>query len=231
VLLASDADGDPLGYSAQGLPPGATLDAGGTLRWRPLESQLGDHRLRVTASDGSTSTTQDVVLHVEVPSEHARERDNWESYFLPGVGYAFYAPRQESTFGLFHGVALEVLIGAWIHRNENRGPSHGRVYASAEILDSTEDLPVLFSYALGFSLSLERNPQRTWLIPAYGLDVGGIIQDEVGSRFQSTPYVALHFYSHRNVFLTARAGYRLVPTELERLGGWHLGLTGDFSIW
>lgn len=230
-LTASDPDDDPLTYAAESLPEGAELDPSGVLSWRPLEEQLGDHRVRVTAFDGTVKATGDFVVLVEPPPREKREADNWESYFLPGAGYALYAPRANDDLGVFHGVSLEVLIGAWIHRNDNRGPSHGRVYVNVEILDSTDHLPVLFVYGMGFSLSLERNPRRTWLIPTYGVDVGGLIQDDIGAKFQSTPYLGLHFYSNRNVFLTGRGGYRLVPTELERLGGWHASFMADFSIW
>jgi hypothetical protein len=124
------------------------------------------------------------------------------------------------------------LLAAWIHRNDNRGPSHGRVYLNAEVLRSThDDVSLLFSYAAGFSLSLERNPQRTWLVPNYGLDLGGIIHDRIGDHLQATPYVGLHIYSNPNIFVGARFGYRLVPSDLERYGGWHGSLGADFSIW
>jgi hypothetical protein len=127
---------------------------------------------------------------------------------------------------------LEFLLAAWIHRNNNRGPSHGRVYVNAEVLQSTrERVSLLFSYAIGFSLSLERNPRRVWLIPNYGLDLGGIIHDGIGGHVQATPYLGLHLYSNPNVFVSARLGYRLVPSELERYGGMHASFGGDFSVW
>jgi hypothetical protein len=232
-LAAIDADGDALTYSLQGLPRGAQYDPrGSTLRWTPSEDDLGPHRVRVTASDGESQTTREITLEVSLGPRMLREQREWQSYLLPGAGYAFYAPRSRDSTGSFQGVALEVLIAAWIHRNENRGPSHGRIYLNAEILDSSADgVPVLFSYALGFSLSLERNPQRKFLIPNYGLDLGQIIHDDFGSRFQSTPYLGLHLFSDRNLFVSTRLGYRLVPAELERLGGLHFGASADFSIW
>jgi hypothetical protein len=232
-LSAIDPDGDPLTYSLQGLPAGAVYEPrSSTLRWRPSEDDLGPHRVRVTASDGESTTTREITLEVILQQRAFHEHREWQSYLLPGAGYAFYAPRSRDSTGSFQGVVLEVLIAAWIHRNENRGPSHGRVYLNAEILDSSADgVPVLFSYALGFSLSLERNPQRKFLVPNYGLDLGQIIHDDFGSRFQSTPYLGLHLFSDRNLFISTRFGYRLVPAELERLGGLHFAASADFSIW
>ena len=232
-FTASDPDGDTLSYSSPDLPSGARLDPDtGMFSWQPTESDLGEHWIGVDAFDGTERTRQSIMVEVERPYGDHDESEEWESYLLPGLGYAPYAPRQKNRWGRLHGVALEVIGGAWIHRNDNRGPSHGRIYVSAELLNSTERaVPVLFTYALGFSLSLERNPRRTWLVPLYGLDLGGMLHRDMGAHFQSTPYLGVHFYSNPNVFLTGRVGYRLVPTDLETLGGWHASVGGDFSIW
>lgn len=229
-FAATDPEQDQLTYSLQGLPPGARFDADtGVLSWRPSESDAGEHTVRVTATDGQLRTERELTFRVE---PRRSESDDWESYFLPGVGYSLYTPRDRDTFGAFRGPTLEILIAAWIHRNENRGPSHGRVYMNVELQESTEpDVSLLFNYALGFSLSLERNPRRNWLIPSYGADVGGMMQDEIGAHFQSTPFVALHLFSNQNVFINARAGYRIVPADMDRLGGFHAAATADFSVW
>ncbi len=228
----TDPNGDPLKVRGQGVPDGATLDAEtGVLTWTPRESDVGERVLHITASDGELETTEEVRLRVE-PRSAVFHDEEWKSFFLPGAGYSVYVPRGRDAVGALHGASLEILMGAWIHENENRGPSHGRIYVNVELLESTKaDVPILFAYALGFSLSLERNPQRSWLVPAYGADIGGLSHDELGARFQSTPYLALHFYSSPNLFVTARAGYRLVPADLERLGGAHYGLTADLSVW
>lgn len=231
-LAASDPDGDSLTYTVAGLEPGATFDPlTAVLAYRPGPDDEGKHTLRVTASDGTLSATEEFTIDVQ-PPQSSRARREWSSFLLPGLGYSVYSPREREIWGRFHGVALELLLAAWIHRNDNRGPSHGRVYVSAEVLQSTrDDVSLLFSYALGFSLSLERNPHRTFLIPNYGLDLGGIIHDGIGGHLQATPYVGLHLYSNPNVFLSARLGYRLVPSELERYGGMHASVGGDFSVW
>lgn len=232
-FAATDPDGDVLSFSAVGLPSGARLDPDtGILSWQPTESDVDDYQVPVTAFDGADRTTQIMFIEVREPDDVREESQEWESYLLPGLGYALYAPREKNPWGRLHGISLEVVAGAWIHRNDNRGPSHGRIYVSAELLDSTErDVPILFTYALGFSLSLERNPHRTWLVPVYGLDLGGMLHRDMGSHFQSTPYLGVHFYSNPNVFVSGRGGYRLVPTDIETLGGWHASIGGVFSIW
>ncbi|MFZ5469731.1 MAG: hypothetical protein ACOZIN_09865 [Myxococcota bacterium] len=74
--------------------------------------------IRLTASDDELSTTED--WRIEVVEE-------WESRLLPGLGYSTMFPVDSETFGVLHGPSLELALVAWIHRNENRGPSHGRL--------------------------------------------------------------------------------------------------------
>lgn len=230
-LRAHDPDGDDVTIEVSGLPPEASYDARSAhVAWTPPVDEVGrSYVLEVTASDGELFTTRTLRAEVLDPEPEAVAR--WHSFLLPGGGYSVYRPRDEEL-GTFRGVTLELLAVAWIHRTENRGPSHGRIYANVELTRSSRgESPILFAYNFGSSLSFERNPVRSWLIPHYGLDLGGIVHDELGSRFQTTPYVGLHLYTSPNLFANLRGGYRLVPSELDRLGGWHVALTGDFSVW
>src|SRR5207245_11030588 len=64
TLVAHDP-GDPITFSAQGLPDGAALDAQtGTLNWTPRQGQAGNYSFTVTASDGSLSASRPVKLAV-----------------------------------------------------------------------------------------------------------------------------------------------------------------------
>lgn len=234
-LAAIDPDEDPLTYSIQGAPRGALfLPDTAQLSWNTTDDDLGKHQVTVTASDGKVRVTQVLTVEVvEPPIGIPRSnKNNWESYLMPGLGYSVYAPGDRDAFGTFQGVALELLIVTWIHRNENRGPSHGRVYVNAEILNSSDgDVPNLFAYSFGFSLSFERNPKRSWLIPVYGLDLGQVFHDDFGSRFQATPYFGFHLFSDPNLFVSARGGYRMVPSDMEHVGGAHAGANLNFSVW
>jgi Putative Ig domain len=231
-LAGSDPDSDVLRYSAKGLPAGATLDAlSGSLSWIPRVDQVGNHSFTVTISDGTASTSSTQTLRV-LPASTASEAEAWNSYLLPGVGYSVYTPRGADGVGSFHGLNLEVLVAAWIHRNDNRGPSLGRVYVNIELMRQTENSgPLLFTYSLGTTLSFERNPRRSFLIPFYGVEVGGIVHRDLGSRFQATPYLGAHLYADRNVFVGARLGYRVVPSQIDELGGIHAAVNANVSVW
>ncbi len=222
---AIDDDGDELSFEAVRLPPGATLDARtGRLAWTPSDRQTGVHHLAVRASDGALSS--DVAeIEIEVVEE-------WESKLLPGVYLGAYFPSDEATYGRYRGVVMELVLMAWIRRNENRGPSHGRVFVRGQILDSSRaGVPVTFIYGLGLDLSVERNPKRRWLLPFFGLEVGGLLQDGLGHRFQTTPHVGVHLFASRNIYVRAAAGYLIAPRELETLRGWHSTIGGNLTFW
>ena len=57
------------------------------------------------------------------------------------------------------------------------------------------------------------------------------MSDTLGNHFQATPYLGLHAYASPNFFGSLRAGYRLLPGQLEQLGGLHFAAAVDFSIW
>jgi hypothetical protein len=68
TISGSDADGDPLVYSATGLPGGASFNA--TTRvfsWTPRYDQAGVYVVRFTVSDGELSDFEDVTVTVVQP--------------------------------------------------------------------------------------------------------------------------------------------------------------------
>lgn len=65
TVNATDAEGDPLTYSASGLPAGASFDATTkTFNWTPSLSQVGSYTVHFEASDGQLSSSKEVVITV-----------------------------------------------------------------------------------------------------------------------------------------------------------------------
>lgn len=62
-VSATDPDGDPVNYSASGLPSGASFSAG-TFSWTPSFTQAGTYSVTFIASDGSLSDTEQVTITV-----------------------------------------------------------------------------------------------------------------------------------------------------------------------
>src|SRR6185312_9919855 len=61
---ATSPDGDPLTYSSDNLPLGATLDTGGNFRWTPQPAQAGTYQFDVSVGDGARSAAQTVTLNI-----------------------------------------------------------------------------------------------------------------------------------------------------------------------
>jgi hypothetical protein len=239
-----DPDGDGFEVTAEGLPDGAKLrvrdptvfweaDEGPPketkarsraviLTWRPTREQRGDHVVALVARDGKASERIEVTLRVQ---------EEWESWFLPGVQYVGYFPASD-RIGSFHGAAFEVVVGSWVHQTEARGPSHGRVYVDLALLGpEREDAGKAFSWALGLDLSVERNPWRRYLIPIFGLEVGGFHQRETGTFFMTTPFAGAHLFSTRNVFVTVTGGYVFAGRDIDALGGWRVRAGVNAALW
>ncbi len=226
-----DKEGDAVTVEVHGLPEGIRFDP--TTRTLSAdvdeEPEEGTYTLTVRATDGELVSERQVPLGVHEQDSHEKE---WESFLMPGAGYAVQRTGDKDALGYLMGPSIEILIAAWIHSNHNRGPSHGRVYTKAELLRASGSSDALgLAYSLGFDLSLEREPNRGWLVPHYGVEFGGIAQEDMGHKFQVLPYVGVHVWSSQNIFVQLRGGYRIVPAELDDYSGWHAGGVVDFSTW
>ena len=81
--------------------------------------------------------------------------EEWESFFIAGVNYHAYFPDMQDSIGYFHGISVECLIATWIHKNDNHGPSHGRLYTKVNFMKSSKkDISDIYYYALGIDLSI-----------------------------------------------------------------------------
>ncbi len=217
---------DDLVVTVDGLPPAAML-AGRTLQWTPTDDDLGDHAIviHLKTTDG-LFVDEKRVLHVR-PNE-----ESWESYALPGLNYAGWVPLNAREIGVASGPSFEVVVAQYVHRNDNVGPSHGRISLKADLLfPSAAPNDVVLVYSASLALSLERNPQRSFLLPIFAVDVGGLHQKQIGDVFQVTPQLGLHLWQSRNIFVTASAGYLLALPQTERLHGPRFSLGGNFTFW
>jgi hypothetical protein len=62
-LQATDLDGDPLTFSATGLPSGATL-VNGVFRWTPNDGQAGSYPVAFAVSDGELTDSEQITITV-----------------------------------------------------------------------------------------------------------------------------------------------------------------------
>ncbi|MBU1239866.1 hypothetical protein KJ865_09150, partial [Myxococcota bacterium] len=117
--------------SVLGLPRGATFDPLTlTFKWTPSPLQVGTHVVLVRISLGGKSMERS--LKIEVWGES-------DSYLYPGFRSAFLIPRNLDAHGLHYGLAFLITGYSWIKRNSSSGPSHGRLYAFLENLESVKE--------------------------------------------------------------------------------------------
>ena len=74
TVSATDADGDPITYSASNLPPGAAFNASTkTFTWTPLLAQAGTYTVTFSASDGKLTTLKTVNISVYAQDADAND--------------------------------------------------------------------------------------------------------------------------------------------------------------
>lgn len=225
---AEDPEHDPLTYRISGLPMGARAeerDGAIVVDWTPEDGEVGTWEIELDVSDGRQSASRRVRLVVE---------EETNSFVMPGVEYLLYVPNNTAGYGVFQGVSAQFDIWNFVHRNEKRGPSHGRIYFTLDLGASTEKAAsALFVAAAGFSLSIEKNPSRRFLIPYFGAEMGIYFQKQAETLAVATPILGVYLWSGANVQLVLHAGYLLPFSsgKFDDVRGLSAGLGAHVALW
>lgn len=162
----------------------------------------------------------------------AWEKINFETAFMPGISYSYFQPKDSDSTGIFKGFAVEYLIYAKIYQNNKPGPSHVRWYGRFNMLKSDKKgISDMFNYAVGLSLSIEKNPGRVLLVPYFGLEFGGLSQTSWGTIAEFTPTLGVHIISQKNLFINLQGGYVYPITNFDLLQGWNFQAGINFALW
>ncbi len=157
---------------------------------------------------------------------------NFEAFFMPGLSYTMYVPKESDSTGVFKGLAVNYLLYCKMYQNNKPGPSHVRFYTKLSIMKSDQDnVKDIFCYSLGLSFSFEKNPKRSYLVPFFGLEFGGLSQSQWGTTGQFTPTLGLHIISKRNLFVNIQGGYVYPITNFDILQGLFLEAGINFALW
>lgn len=239
--LAGDPDGDDVTCEIRKAPPGASVVVSkdsAMLVWSPTTGDIGEHEIVVDVSDGELHTTIRKTI-VVMPEWEGHKYRRW---FLIGGGPSAFVSHGDGE--AFLGGTIDITLVALredgtsgyacqhgMHEHECHA-SHHRFYAQFEVLDSMRSSAAsLFTYAAGYSASLEWKPARRYLIPHYGIDVGGLVRDGVGHRAQVHPYLGAHLWASDALWVDATLGYRVTPAELLDLSGPTLALRAILNPW
>jgi hypothetical protein len=77
------------------------------------------------------------ILALTVQSLNAQEDSEWDDYFMPGIGYKLYMPKNKSL-GVYHGLMTEFVVYARAKgkASTRTGPARIKTYGDLSIMSS-----------------------------------------------------------------------------------------------
>src|SRR5262249_10531837 len=154
--------------------------------------------------------------------------DPYVSTLMPTLAGVAWFPHNAG--GMYFGGAVEVGLVSWSSNNERPGPSHGRFYMSVAVLESTQAHQAVF-YKLGGVVCFQGKASRRWLIPHFGVAIGGLWETMLKSRPMADAGLGLWLWHSRRFVLDAEGGVMLPFSEVDKLWGPRAQLTASFSLW
>lgn len=156
----------------------------------------------------------------------------WDDWFMPGGGYKMYVPKN-TEFGIYQGFTTEFVIYA---RAKNKcsgfgGPARSKFYSTLSILasDNAEAKDIFFSN-FGVNLSFEGKLDRKFLIPYFGMELGGLFQRDFSS-FHFTPLAGVQLFSNKRAIWSAQVGYQYTTKYFDEYSGLTFGSTFNLLLW
>ncbi|HLP55053.1 MAG TPA: hypothetical protein VK151_08490 [Fluviicola sp.] len=166
---------------------------------------------------------------------HAQKENDteWDDYFMPGVGYKVYTPKNIDSLGIYQGIMTEFVIYARARTGDSwrSGPARVKTYGNLSIMKSDVDgARDMFNVNVGVNLSFEAVTKRKFAIPYFGLELGGLFQRDFSS-LQFTPVAGLQLLSTRRVIWTAQAGYNYTLKYFDEYSGMQYSSTVNLLLW
>jgi hypothetical protein len=154
----------------------------------------------------------------------------WTATLVPTAFAALYAPR---AFGSqYYGGGLEAVLFAWSDNSAAFGPSQGRVRLDVAYLTGTAMRSgAMVMYRGGVQLAVERNASRSYAIPYFAVDAGGLWNDGIGRRWYVDGGLGLYLLHRRNVIVDLEVTGLLPLSDPGTLGGVTSRLGLSFAPW
>jgi hypothetical protein len=130
----------------------------------------------------------------------------------PGAEARLFVPRG-GQLGPFVGGGLLLALVDWSTPRDTPGPGVGRLEAEVAILSRTggDGWPkTAWSWGVGPTLSFEKNPSRRFLIPHYGVHLGGVDAAGLGHHLLVDGSLGLFLVQTGALSINASAGW-VVP--------------------
>jgi hypothetical protein len=157
----------------------------------------------------------------------------WDDYFMPGVGYKMYVPKNTANLGVYTGLMTEFVIYARAKGkgSNSSGPARIKTYGNLSIMssDNAEAKDIFYSN-VGLNLSFEGNTDRKYFIPYFGLEAGGLFQRNF-STFQFTPVAGIQILSTRSLLWNIQGGYQYTNKRFDEYSGYIFASTFNVLLW
>ena len=153
----------------------------------------------------------------------------WTAFLLPTAFGVVYAPNNAA--GPWYGGGLE-LVAAWSDNSQAFGPSQGKFrFDIAALASGTMGTGTMVMYRGGAQVSFERNASRSWLIPYFDADVGGLWTSGTGSRGFVDGGLGVYLWHARSLIVDLEVDGLLPYSQPSQLGGVRSQLAVSFALW
>jgi len=155
----------------------------------------------------------------------------FEKPFVPGLEYQYYKPKISDSVGTYSGIAVEYVLYSKFRSNKDYGPCQLRFYSKLGYLTSSKsNEPSMLNTSLGLTMSFERNPQRTFLVPYFGMESGGFFMSN-HNIFYYMPTAGIQLLATHNIFIGVNGGYVYTNTHFTDWQGMFAQANVDISFW
>jgi hypothetical protein len=153
----------------------------------------------------------------------------WSALLLPTAFGVVYAPADAS--GPWYGGGIEAAV-VWSDNSSAFGPSQGKVrFDIAALGTATMDAGAMAMYRGGFQVSLERNASRSFGIPYFNVDIGGLWTKGTGSRGFVDGGLGLYVVHRRGLVVDLEVDGVLPFSNPGQLGGVRGQLAVSVALW
>lgn len=156
----------------------------------------------------------------------------WDDYFMPGLGYKVYAPKNDSL-GVYQGIITQFVIYSRAKGSASKlnGPSRIKTYGDLSIIKSDKQgIRDIFYCNLGLNLSYEGNADRKYVIPYFGIELGGMFQRDF-STFQFSPVTGIQMISTPKLIWSLQGGYQYTTRVFDELSGFVFSSSLNVLLW
>lgn len=175
-----------------------------------------------------------VVFTISIGFAQNSENEEWDDYFMPGAGYKMYVPKDRSNLGTYHGFTTEFVIYARAKSKDSKywsGPGRIKTYGNLSIMGSdNSEARDIFFVNTGLNLSFESKMKRKFMIPYFGIELGGLFQRDFSSM-HFTPTAGIQLLSTKRVIWSVQGGYLYTTKQFDEYSGYSYSSTLNILLW